>query len=519
LKIKINEPFLTEDFTNESGGIDFLGLRQVNLSYLDRELLPEINNVTTDPGTYCIGTWIPWKFHQLAQNDIEFSTKNYQIFKEKAEIVFSSGISKDTPASKKYGPANNKVGRTQKLKPDQLLTFKSIGRKNSNSIYAAPIYGPSLKYLGFIQSRPALDKNHKSTNILVPFGDEDVQEICKRFDEMLKRSRAYLKLLDVTTLKLQTEEIEDLTLNGLNPGFFRIMDSEYKELFKKKLLTADSPRTKTYNLIIQVLKQNKIVSSQEIRSILMTRKNLDNSVLELNEYEREHCGRWSLFQLRQYQAFAFESMRCAFESIVSQGHKDLKNIVREILKDAFLKKVESFKNLLERECTKGIEYLNSVAPTKEGSLAKVFEIENFAEASFFILTRWWLYIDNWTDGNEEVLAYGAEDRLSQKYVHSWIKDRLNWPIEEFLYDFVANFIFNQHLKVSLSRFDGKIQRMRFVLDVRFVLDDDGIVPSTALGAQGLSEGGAPWMADRLDAFLILLRELDLVKEGEQGFYL
>ena len=60
-----NQPFRVDKFKTEGGGIDFLGMRQVNLSILQQFLVPGINNATSDIGTYCIATWIPWKFWKL----------------------------------------------------------------------------------------------------------------------------------------------------------------------------------------------------------------------------------------------------------------------------------------------------------------------------------------------------------------------------------------------------------------------------------------------------------------------
>lgn len=59
------KPFTTADFSLRGGGIDFLGLRWVSLTIVGRDLIPELNNVTADMGTFFLGGWIPWKFQQL----------------------------------------------------------------------------------------------------------------------------------------------------------------------------------------------------------------------------------------------------------------------------------------------------------------------------------------------------------------------------------------------------------------------------------------------------------------------
>jgi hypothetical protein len=65
-------PFLTRDFSPSGGGIDFLGMRWVNLTLLAKYLIPGINNATSDVGNYCLAAWIPWKFHQLCTDKSDF---------------------------------------------------------------------------------------------------------------------------------------------------------------------------------------------------------------------------------------------------------------------------------------------------------------------------------------------------------------------------------------------------------------------------------------------------------------
>ena len=47
-----------------------------------RELIPEINNVTSDMGTFFLGAWIPWKFRQLCVGSKDYTEKNYKAFRE-----------------------------------------------------------------------------------------------------------------------------------------------------------------------------------------------------------------------------------------------------------------------------------------------------------------------------------------------------------------------------------------------------------------------------------------------------
>ena len=82
---------------------------------------------------------------------------------------------------------------------------------------------------------------------------------------------------------------------------------------------------------------------------------------------------------------------------------------------------------------------------------------------------------------------------------------MEWPLREFLKDLFANLIFTQHLRVALSRLDSNAPKQR----LRFMLGDFGIAPTSGM-EKYLGEGDAPWMADRLDAWLLLLKDVGIV---------
>lgn len=145
-----NLPFLTIDFSPKGGGIDFLGLRWVNLTILGSQLLPGINNVTADAGAYCLGAWIPWKFRQLCITPEKFISSNYRVFREAIEVAISMTMRSNSPSNLKFGAPRNRIGVEQSISFPAALTFKNAKRTNQTSIYAAPLYGPSLRYLELI---------------------------------------------------------------------------------------------------------------------------------------------------------------------------------------------------------------------------------------------------------------------------------------------------------------------------------------------------------------------------------
>src|SRR5262245_44893651 len=91
----------TAPLGTEGGGIDFLGMRQVNLAILQEDLIPGINNTTADLGTFFLGAWIPWKFQQLCDAgrwQTDFVLSRYTAFKEAIEVAMAYVIRDHSPA-------------------------------------------------------------------------------------------------------------------------------------------------------------------------------------------------------------------------------------------------------------------------------------------------------------------------------------------------------------------------------------------------------------------------------------
>lgn len=167
-------PFLTRDFSPSGGGIDFLGMRWVNLTLLAEYLIPGINNATSDVGIYCLAAWIPWKFYQLCTDKSDFRLSKYRAFQEAVEVMMSYAMRSGSPSSEKYGDVNRGVGVQQKLTLPSVPSFSGANRKRSNSIFAAPLYGPSLRYLGFTAG-DAIADDGTSTQIPLTSADKDTE--------------------------------------------------------------------------------------------------------------------------------------------------------------------------------------------------------------------------------------------------------------------------------------------------------------------------------------------------------
>jgi hypothetical protein len=84
-------PRFVAPYRPEKGGVDFLGLRQVNLAMMAL-CLPGINNVTRYIRPFSLVSWIYWKFYSLSEPSVgEVNEAELREWKEKVEILFTWG--------------------------------------------------------------------------------------------------------------------------------------------------------------------------------------------------------------------------------------------------------------------------------------------------------------------------------------------------------------------------------------------------------------------------------------------
>lgn len=524
-------PFLTEDFSPRGGGIDFLGLRQVNLAILGDHLIPGINNVTSDMGTYCIATWIPWKFSTLCRNKKDFTAKKYEKYREAIEVAIAHAMRDGSPSCNEYGKPANRVGVQQKLSLPCRLGFAKANRTNTTSIYQAAFYGPSLQFLGLL-SRNALAEDGSSINIHVAEQDEDTQTIVESVDKILKESISY-EIINNMDIQLVTEEqLDDLGMHGLNPSYFRQHDDRLKMAFAHKLLPEPNDerangRMLTARLIVSTLQQSGPVDLEGLRAMWHTGLTPNGERIILHDPELENQRElWSIFQGRQYQRYILELFLRCFEISLVEGCRSIEEIVEywifELEPVGQGSPPANFEQVLYAESKWFGDHLtfaeisdawNRLVHGEHHAYDWIDEDDTRKECTRAIkmLARWWLRSLRWIEEykNKELLSLGGRDRISIEWLSRWVDGRRTIPLRDLLKDIFSDLVFSQHIRVALYRFDGEVQRLRFALG------DEGIVPTTS-AASKIGEGSPPWMEDRVKSFVSLLCDLSILRQDENG---
>ncbi len=523
-------PFLTMDFSPRGGGIDFLGLRYVNLHMVGNYLIPELNNVTRDMGIFFLGAWVPWKFRQLSGED-NFTPKQYRAFREKAEVAISLNMRDEAPAAQKFGNTRNRVGVTQNCRLPGPLTFKAASRRPQNSFYAAAIYGPALVALHCVDSYDVRARDGVYLNIATASPDPDTRTIVETVDAALRESDAYDKLASLEDEAFTEEEVDELGRNGLAPPCYRHQRfNALKPLFQKKLLPADAnargyARTRTTRLLLATLEQHDGQTSDEIRNAWYTGHFGDGSVLRLADEDLEDMRQyWSHFMARQYQRYAIELMLWCFETALVNGCRSIEEAVDywvtrshdagQALPVTFRQMIDDVAGKLKKDDDQATSRAwNDSVHGEHERFEFVYEAhgDEGCVHALRMCAGWYWRMLRWDNSGpyKHLMTLGDSDRMSMSWFIEWLQKRQELPIRDFLKDVFSDLVFSQHMRIALSRFDGRAQRLRFVLG------DNGI--EATVSARGdLGNLRLPWMPDRLDTLIELLCDVDVLKLDENG---
>lgn len=520
------KPFLTESFSPRGGGIDFLGMRAVNLRMLQEFLIPGINNATADFGTYCLAAWIPWKFLRLATNKQDFTYSRYQRFREAVEIAIAFTQRPESEANNRFGTPRTRIGIQQKVEFDKPLTFAAVKRTDATSLFAAPLYGPSLRYLKLIAESDAQAIDGTSTHIPLAMNDDVVSLLVEAVEASLQATQEFANLNRLDAPTMTSAALDDLGMHGLHPSYYRNARPDVKRAFLSRFVEAARSgdgadyRRRTTRLVCETIRQHAFSDPDELRAgwysgLLPTGEPLVLSDPEL----QSHRTLWALFQLRQIQRTIAETFLRCFEAALDAGVQDVPSVIEYWRKrspeDVRLEVWGTFDAFVRNEAA-SISTSSSYADVSAAWHATVHhghplyedipggdDSHEFARA-FRMMARWWIRAQHWIEDprNAEFLTMGERSRMSMYWFAEWIRVRLGQSLSLVAEEIFSEIVFSQHIKVALSRFDGQVQRLRFTLG------DSGLIPTTA--AKNKLGQSPVRMADRLSAFLGLLSDLDVV---------
>jgi hypothetical protein len=521
-----NRPFTTADFSLKGGGVDFLGLRWVSLTIVGQHLVPELNNVTRDMGMFCLGAWIPWKFHQLCRGPADYRERKYQAFREKIEVALSMTFEERAQIRHRYGSVRRKLGTTQKCSEPQKLSFNAVHRNEQNSLFAAANYGPALQALGLIATYRSQAEKGKFVRIPIASDDPGTTKIVTAVDNALKQSKKYSLLASFDVPKVRWNEINSLGKVGLEPTVYRASAfRNLKRAFRVKLLPKEPEhpgyrRTLTARLVVATIRQAPNMTAWDVRHAWYTSYLKNGRELKLAPELVEQYLRWSGLIARQYQRYPFELFLWIFEEGLREGARSIDDLLsywrkrssqfRRISRTT----VAQFLKELAGSCYRADELATSQQWNKEidpdHARFEYVEDAQTDDAPYYALKMlggwYWRAMRRLDDPKQaELMQLGGADRISMVWFIKWLQSRSSRELISVVRDILSDLIFAQHVRVALARFDGRSQRLRFALS------DAGIEP-TVSARKDLAQLDVTWMSDRLDSLIGLLCDCDVLAE-------
>jgi len=474
-------PYLLPQFDPGHGGVDFLGLRQVNLDLM-AECLPGINNVTYFIRPYSVLSWIYWKFYEgmKAKNEDLPAADDLVRFREKIESLFLWGHQINGVSGIPGLRSEPKEFRKEKAN----LSFKAWHRSADNtSLQAAVQYGPSVKDrggLGFIrQVEGEFFQVTKEGNVLAA-----------ALDSVLRKRRSYSMLADFEenyASEGQASELFESWRVDEKPS------KQEREIFSETFydenkindMDAKGRRSATVSLILTVLRNSKrALEEQEIRKSMAYQRLSNDKPLNLESGPEQSAKKWLLLQVRQGQRLAMESLLAWVEHRILNHHErstaDIVRATRDNLKHgepavfgqrtsaaalkAFMGKLKTLDDYikaamneeqlclfwLSRELERVVtEQPDSICPN---ALKLLLLARRFAE---------WLSEDAVL---KHELGRGGTPRISLEYWRKVFDKNAEQPIENLLAVLIENLVLSQHFAVATNRFDGGRQRLRIILE-------------------------------------------------------
>lgn len=516
-------PFTTADFGLAGSGIDFLGLRLVSFRLVSERLIPELNNATGDLGALWIATWIPWKFRQLAQRHEDFTNARYRRFRRAIEVALAWCDREQSPGSQRFGTVYRGVGTRQnrRITFPSPLTFEDVGRTDSTSLFAAPLYGPALRYLGLHVDVWAAEGGAFSK--IPKVGDGVATRVAEWLDSALARTPQASAVLTLDPPAVNAGVLDALGRAGLHSGGARKAPASLKQAFIRELLdpetSAGMARLRTTQLVLQTLDRAGESTTDELRDVWLTGRLTTGRELRLPKEEiRAHRRLWAIFQARQLQRFALELFLQLFEQALADDASSLDDITDHALAgwNAVPATFHRAVSTEGRAVATGGSDIDACSDAWNRHVHPGHECFDWnadgdgLDRAVRTLARWALRIRAWREWQPDhpEIAWGSADRVGALWLLRWLDARSRLPLRDLIRDLFGELIFAQHLRIALGRFEWQKQKLRFLLS------DRGIVLTGA--ARKRPAPNPVVMSDRLEAFSSLLRDLDVLGKDEEG---
>lgn len=483
------DPVFTSASTTRFGGVDPLGLRQINFDLMD-EVLPGLNNVARHIRPFVVVAWAWRRAKQLAERRGErfIRADSLRDFVDRVEVLFvASQLMRDAQVDL---PGNDYL---RPLLDDSSIDFDGAEwkarrkhRRDSTSLSAAINYGPGLRSLHWLAPHQEVRGVMMPTTLVEPALDafEDAISRCLSFgvfntlDGASVRRKQVEQLADAWSLDDPTRSEKDVQKNLLIGP------------------TAPISRQQGMRLVVLAAKHCNDSSSGAVRAALSGRPASFRPPAELVGIAEA----WRRVQVRQLFRLALEALHYWIMIELEDEPRTMTGLV-----DSFLKGQPS----TGRRIT-GRVWLENLRPGKAGPTELMDRIQTaLADLDFDDLA------ESISVGlafclrepSFEAEKYQPSERLPLSRARREFEARAEQPVAQVVKHVLESWVLAQHAYWSVGRGLGDARSGgKILLRLKVILDDGGwnLTPGAQIGSPPVPT------RDRLQTALSLARECGLL---------
>lgn len=511
-------PFFVVPHEEGSEGVDYLGLRAINLNMMNT-LLPGINNVVSLVRPFSLMSWTCWRYASfIKETGQDAHPEKFRRFREKIETLF-------VWSHVQAGDATGLPGNQQRDSSADSLNFQFSSFSRTASFLDAALYGPSMKTqngLGFLYAEGGFFKVTGAGETLA-----------KAFDANLKRELTayqYAFVASVDDIRIGREVIKGLVAGWLAdvPG------AAERRAFATQFYRSDevgqpSPtgiRSAMLSFVVETLRENGPSNVAKVRRH-MTCSPLPNALRE-HGHATTFCYAklaWQMLQTRQAQRLGLEGLfgwveRCLFH-LDARSVEDLVSITVDAMK-----RDSAGASIDDGLVRHGYEFFRRASAPIDELFA--YGDEDPARADLFVnMERVEVAAtDKFTDSNlalssialllqcaalEEAFRHepfaaaridaGPPFRIPLGHWGKVVRNHMDMKLRDFLRKVIETFLISQHLGIAASRTRDERSRMRISIE------DRGLTSLLQSGDKVLTTSRTP---DRLGTAMALMANCGLI---------
>lgn len=473
------------------GGVDPLGLRQLNFNLMD-EVLPGLNNVARHIRPFVIVTWAWRRAVQLAQlRGLEKIPPDYlPNFVDRIEVIYAwSELLKNTKVDL---PGRQALWRV--FKERQQYKFDGAGwkklrdeRRYSTALSAPINYGPGLKMLGWVERHP------KYPGVLIP--TEMAGPALDAFEARMEKHLDHPVFREFGAVTVTTDEArswqKSWALDTVTPAEAKTMAG--------MLFGAEAPKCRQLagDMILSAVAYSLKADTERLRRTMAGVPSKFTPSEKLQEI-------WKDFRTLQVRQLFRLSLEALFYWMLGNLHDKPRGT--DALVEAFIAELKP------RNQPKAGAWLKAMLPSGAGPTELMKRIEEamdvpasedivpaIAAGLAFCLEE---------PPPEEILMERHE-RLPLSRARAEAQVQKDHSLQEFLRHVFESWVLAQHVYWSVGRglADARAQ-VRVLLRLKVILDEGGWTLSP-----GLSRGRSPVpTADRLHTVVCLAQESGLISK-------